>query len=97
MRGQSVERLRHGLIRQFQSFAHGFPFNHFRRHGAGSDCAAAPERIELDVLDDSVFYFEINFHDVSADGIADLTHAVRIFYHPYVSGISEMIHYLFAV
>src|SRR5699024_449247 len=91
-RGQAVERLGHGLVRELHRLGDGLALYHLRRHGAGRDGAAAAEGLELDVGDYVAVYLQVYLHDVAALGVADLADAVRVLDDADVPGVAEMIH-----
>ena len=97
MRGQTVQRFNDCFVRQRQRFGHRLTFDQFRRHRTGCDGAAAAEGFKFHVYNGVVFDFQVDFHDVAALGVSDLTDAVGIFQDAYIAGITEMIHYFFTI
>ena len=97
MGGQTVQRLGNGLVGQLQSLVDGLALDHLGGHGGRRDGGAAAKGLKLHVLDDIVFNFQINLHDVAALGVADLAHAVGALDGAHVPGVHEVIHNFFAV
>ena len=75
----------------------GLALDHLGSHGRGSDGAAAAEGLELHIFDDVVLDLQVDFHDIAALGVADLTNAVGILNDADVPGMGEVIHNFFTV
>ena len=97
MGGQAVQRLGDRLVGELKNFGEGFPLDKLGCHRTGRDGRAAAKGLKFHIRDNAVLNFEINLHNVPADGVAHLAHTVRILDHTHVPGIPKVIHYLFTV
>ena len=95
--GQPIQCFRHSLVGDLQRLGNWLTLDHFRGHGAGGDGAAAAEGFEFHIGDGIVVDFQIDFHNVAADGVPHLAHAVGVFNHAHIPGIAEVVHHFFTV
>ena len=95
--GQSVQSLDHRLVGQFKGLTHRLALDQFGSHGAGGNCAAAAEGLELGVGNDVIVDLQIHLHNISALGVTHLADAVRIGDLTHIAGVAEVVHYLFTV
>ena len=97
-RRQTVQSLSNGLVGQLEGFLKALALYHLGSHRAGSDCRAAAEGLELNVLDDAVIrHLEVNLHNIAALSVADLADTVCVLNLADIARMRKVIEYLFTV
>src|SRR5665647_457980 len=94
---QAIQSLIHSLIGYFLSLGQGFSFYHFSYHTAGSNRGCTAESIKLYVFNNTVGYFNLDMHYITAHRIAYLANSAGQVNFANITWIHEMIHYFLAI
>lgn len=90
--GQTIQSFGDRFVGQLQSLVYRLTFDHLGGHAAGCNGTAAAEGVELYIGDHIVVNFQVDFHDVTALGVAHFADAVCVINGAQVAGVQEMIH-----
>ena len=90
--GKSLQRFRNVFVGERLCLFEAFSFGKLGNHAGDGDGGAAAEGLKFYIFDMIVFNGKVYRHHITAQRVAHLPDAVRIFDNPDISGLSEMIH-----